>query len=171
MQSLGTRLAGGDEAAFAELYDATADRLYRFLSVRLGSSESAADVLQATFLRAVEKKRHFAKVDAPAAYLFRIAANEAARSIAAKRRSKVEQASLEMIAASDRELTQQDAEVVAAALARLEERERAILELKVYGGLTFREVAEALDLPQGTVATCYRRAIESLRPWLTKQLH
>jgi RNA polymerase sigma-70 factor, ECF subfamily len=170
MESLGTRLARGDEAAFAELYDDTADRLYRFLTVRLGSSESAADVLQATFLRAVEKKRHFAKVDAPAAYLFRIATNEAARSIAAKRRSKFEPASLEMIAATDSSLEQEDAEIIASALARLEDRDRELVELKVHAGLTFREIAEALEMPQGTVATRYRRAIESLRPWLLRQM-
>lgn len=170
MQSLGTRLARGDEAAFAELYDATADRLYRFLTIRLGSRESAADVLQATFLRAVEKKRHFAKVDTPAAYLFRIAANESGRALSKKRRSKIEPASLDMIASSDSGLEQEDAEIIASALARLEERDRELVELKVYAGLTFREIAEALEMPQGTVATRYRRAIATLRPWITRQL-
>ena len=36
--------------------------------------------------------------------------------------------------------------------------------------LTFREIADLTALPQGTVATRYRRALESLRGWLATQL-
>jgi DNA-directed RNA polymerase specialized sigma24 family protein len=42
--------------------------------------------------------------------------------------------------------------------------------VKIFGGLTFREIADVAGLPQGTVATRYRRALESLRGWLAKQL-
>ena len=65
---------------------------------------------------------------------------------------------------------QDDAEVVAAALGRLTVEDRELVELKVFAGLTFREIADVTGLPQGTVATRYRRAIESMRPWLVKQL-
>jgi DNA-directed RNA polymerase specialized sigma24 family protein len=44
------------------------------------------------------------------------------------------------------------------------------VELKIFAGLTFREISNVVDLPQGTVATRYRRALESLRPWFVKQL-
>ena len=37
MQPLADRLARGDDSAFAELYDACADRLHRYAAVRLGS--------------------------------------------------------------------------------------------------------------------------------------
>ena len=40
---------------------------------------------------------------------------------------------------------------------------RDVVLLKIWGGLTFRQVAEALSLPQGTVAPRYRSAIECLR--------
>ncbi len=55
-------------------------------------------------------------------------------------------------------------------LARLSEDDRELVELKVFVGLTFREIADVLGLPQGTVATRYRRALELLRPWLEKQI-
>ena len=55
------------------------------------------------------------------------------------------------------------------ALGRLEADDRELVELKVFGGLTFREIADVTGLPQGTVATRYRRALESLRAWLAKQ--
>jgi RNA polymerase sigma-70 factor (ECF subfamily) len=169
-QSLASRLARGEESAFAELYDAAADRLYRFLTARLGSRDSAADVLQTTFLRVVEKRRHFARVENPVAYLFRVASNEASRAMSRTRRTNREQMSTDNLASDDRGLSQEDAEIVTVALETLDPSDRELIELKVFAGLTFREIAETLEQPPGTVATRYRRALESLRPWLTKQL-
>ena len=64
----------------------------------------------------------------------------------------------------------EEAEIVTAALGRLSMEDRELVELKVFAGLTFREISAVVDLPPGTVATRYRRALESLRPWLVKQL-
>ncbi len=44
------RLARGEPSAFAELYDACADRVHHYLVVRLGSTADADDVLQETFV-------------------------------------------------------------------------------------------------------------------------
>ena len=40
---------------------------------------------------------------------------------------------------------------------------REIVELKIYADLTFREISEVTGLPQGTVATRYRSALEKMR--------
>jgi RNA polymerase sigma-70 factor (ECF subfamily) len=171
MQELAARLARGDAAAFAELYDSCADRLHHYVAGRLGSRDAASDVVQSTFLRAVKSRRRFRSVESPVAYMFQIARNEAAR--AAKQSRKVGQSlsAVELIAAAGNASGQSDdAEVAAAALARLEAEDRELVELKIFGGLTFREIADVAGLPQGTVATRYRRALESLRPWLTKQM-
>lgn len=45
--------------------------------------------------------------------------------------------------------------------------QREVLTLKFWGGLTFAEIAEALEIPQGTAASRYRLAMESLRQTLT----
>jgi RNA polymerase sigma-70 factor (ECF subfamily) len=169
MHKLAERLARGEEAAFAELYDACADRLHHYLSARLRSRETASDVVQAAFLRAVKSRRRFRGVENPVAYLFQIARNEAART--AKRQPANEQliATSEMSAVRDAAEGWADAEVVVTALGRLSDDDREIVELKLFAGLTFREVAEVVGVPQATVATRYRRALESLRPWLAKQ--
>jgi RNA polymerase sigma-70 factor (ECF subfamily) len=168
MHELGARLARGEEAAFAELYDSCADRLHHYVAVRLGSHDAAADVVQSAFLRAVKSRRRFRGIENPVAYMFQIARHEAAR--AAKRNTvralpsdELYELIGETCGAGD------DAEVVAAALTRLEAEDRELVELKTYGGLTFREIADVTGLPQGTVATRYRRALESLRGWLAKQ--
>lgn len=49
----------------------------------------------------------------------------------------------------------------------LPEAQREVLTLKFWGGLTFAEVATALGIPQGTAASRYRLALESLRQTLS----
>ncbi len=65
--------------------------------------------------------------------------------------------------------SREDVETIVAALARLDREDRELVQLKIYAGLTFREIAEVTGRPQATVATRYRRALDSLRPWLVKQ--
>jgi RNA polymerase sigma-70 factor (ECF subfamily) len=171
MHELAARLARGEEAAFAALYDSCADRLHRYLVGRLGSRDAASDVLQNAFLRAVKSRRRFRGVENPVAYLFQIARNEAMR---AGRRRRGEVRSLEsdemFTATGDDYGELENGEMVTAALERLSAEDCEVVELKIFAGLTFREIADVVGLPQGTVATRYRRALESLRPWLVKQM-
>ena len=150
MATLAARLADGEESAFAELYAACADRLHRYAWARLGSADAAGDVVQATFLRTVTSRRRFRGVENPVAYVFEIARNETVRAArCAGRRREVGLADVESAdgegwlpdakPASGLETGGEDAEVVRAALARLADDDREIVELKVYGGLTFSE--------------------------------
>ena len=49
------------------------------------------------------------------------------------------------------------------ALDALKEDERQIVNMKIMGELTFKEIARILGRPQGTVAWCYQNAIRKLR--------
>lgn len=49
------------------------------------------------------------------------------------------------------------------AMNTLKEEEREIVNLKIMGELTFREIAAVLKKPQGTVAWCYRTAMRKLK--------
>jgi len=170
LRHLAVRLARGDESAFAELYDACADSLYAFVAARLGDREAASDVVQAAFLRAVKSRKRFRQVENPAAYLFQIARNEISRALA--KRGRVVSGSLSpadlYLPAKESSPSVDDAEAAAVALARLDADTREVVELKLYAGLTFREIAEVTGRPQGSVATRYRRALASLREWLTR---
>ena len=48
-------------------------------------------------------------------------------------------------------------------LAQLDEASKEIVQLKIFSGLTFKEVARIVEMPEQTAATKYRRAIEKLR--------
>ena len=147
MHELAARLARGDEAAFAELYDACADRLHAYLTARLGSRDRAADVVQETFLRAVAARRRFGKVENPIAYLFQIARNEAIRSLTRERRREPPSLSaVDLFATDSSHLNREQAELASAALNRIAPDDRELVELKIFAGLTFREIAEVTGL-------------------------
>jgi RNA polymerase sigma-70 factor, ECF subfamily len=174
MATLQARLARGDRAAFDELYDACADRVGHYLLVRLGSRPDADDALQETFLRLARSRHKLAAVDDLDAYVITIARNEAARLAArsAKRRGRQQPLQSEELFAcgsGDAE-ARETAETVAAALSQLNDDLREIVELKTYGGLTFRQIGQATGLPQGTVATRYRAALAKMQSWFARQL-
>lgn len=54
-----------------------------------------------------------------------------------------------------------------AALARLSDEQREVVVMKVWGGLTFAQIGEALGVPLNTAASRYRYALDQLRKWLS----
>jgi RNA polymerase sigma-70 factor (ECF subfamily) len=174
MDERARRLARGDPSAFAELYDACADRLHHYLVMRLGSRSDADDVLQETFVRLARTREKLASVEDVVAYVFAVARNEALRRFERRRREGRDQAApsrqaLFQPAPGDALSEIETAEWVAASMARLSPEHREVIELKIYAGLTFREIAEVTGLPQGTVATRYRSAIEKLRGQMVEE--
>jgi RNA polymerase sigma-70 factor (ECF subfamily) len=59
--------------------------------------------------------------------------------------------------------------LVQQAVSTLPEIQRDVITLKVWGGLTFAEIAEALDIPANTAASRYRYGLVELRK-LTKEV-
>ena len=173
MATLQARLARGEPAAFAELYDGCADRVGHYLFVRLGSWADADDALQETFVRLARMREKLADVDNLEAYVITIARNEAARLAAgkARRQQKQEPLSAEQLFRFDRGDVdaRENVETVAAALGRLEPDLREVVELKAFSGLTFQQISQATGLPQGTAATRYRSALAKMRAWFTRQ--
>jgi RNA polymerase sigma-70 factor (ECF subfamily) len=167
-------LASGDVAAFAELYDACAGRVHRYLVARLGSRSDAEDVLQEVFVRLARARKRLGGVANLGAYVLAVARNEAARLAARRARDACSETILadEVVlceAAADDRGARETAEWVRAALGRLEPALREIVELKIYAGLTFQEISEVTGLPQGTAATRYRKALEKMRSQLARQ--
>jgi RNA polymerase sigma-70 factor (ECF subfamily) len=174
MDQRAARLARGDPAAFAELYDACAGRIYNYLVVRLGSRSDADDILQETFVCLARTRKRLAKVDNLAAYVFATARNEAIRLLDRRARQGRLRTDASLDSFSCRATVDgfrdiESAEWAAASLARLGPELRDVVELKIYGDLTFREIAELTGLPQGTVATRYRMALEKMRSQMAKE--
>jgi RNA polymerase sigma-70 factor (ECF subfamily) len=170
MKSLRDRLADGDADAFESLYERCSVRLFQFLVSKTGSSDVAADVLQETFLRAVRFRDRLREVNNLEAWLFTIARCEADRMMA--RQNMTTHQDLAGVPAIDQPVVLalpelDNREELETAFAGLSSAEHEILELHFYGGLTFREIAEVTETPQGTVATRYRSVIAKLRKRLS----
>jgi RNA polymerase sigma-70 factor (ECF subfamily) len=169
MDELARRLAGGDPAAFAQLYDACADRLHHYLTARLGSRHDADDVLQETFVRLVRLAPRLAAVENLTAFVFAVARNEAARHAGKAGRVELSGGDLFVEASSDDAAAREAADTVAAGLARLSDEQREAVMLKQFAGMTFREIGEVTGVPTQTAATRYRAALDRLRAWLARQ--
>jgi RNA polymerase sigma-70 factor (ECF subfamily) len=166
-------LARGEQQAYAELYDACADRVHHYLVGRLGSRADADDVLQEAFVRLVRGRNKLHNVENAVAYVFTVARNEAARLLGRRGREPyhvaLDASELFVEAASDDSDSRDAAAALAVALAGLPKAEREVVELKTYAGLTLAEIAEVTGAPAGTVATRYRTAVTRLRELLARK--
>ena len=166
MDHLNRRLANGDSAAFAELYDAIADSMFHYLLTQTGTRENAADLLQETFLRVYRAKDRLRTVENLKSYCFRIAHNEMMRWRKSHRPPTATAEMLYELADTPIPVSLDSIESTVRALGCLPAHYRQVIELKVFSQLTFAEIGQVLDRPQGTVATWYRRAISQLKSHL-----
>jgi RNA polymerase sigma-70 factor (ECF subfamily) len=161
------RRAAVDAAATAALYQRYVARVYRFLRVRCGSSDEAADLTQQVFLKMAEALPRYRERGAPfAAWLFRIARN-AAIDRARRHRVTVPWDSLTQAAAPDDvEAWVLDREArarVGALLAGLSSDERELLSLRFAAGLSSREIAAVVGGSEGAVKKRLTRMIQRLK--------
>jgi len=170
----------GDVAAFDTLVGRW-DRKIRGVIFRLvGSHEEARDVSQETFLKAYRALGTFKKEARFSSWLYQIAVN-ATRDRLRRRRRRADlsledvdesaESALRDASPSAFELMESGdlSRLVAAAMAALPEEQREVVILKEYQGLTFPEIADALDVPLSTVKTRLYRGLGQLRVRLERQ--
>ena len=157
----------------ARLYDQHGDSLYRYLAVKLGSSSDAEDVLQEVFCRLVTYRVRLGLVRKPRAFIFRVARNEANRFLRAKIQN--DHAAWSPMSLADSFLSsyagpdEPTEKLVADALRLLPDEQREAVILKVFEGLTFREIASVCDSSVPTVASRYRYGLDKLRGLLEEK--
>lgn len=172
---LRTRLAKGEEAAYAEVYDLFGPRLYRCAARILGSRGEAEDVVQELFVSLVRSRAHLLNVESLPAYLFVSLRRLTARAAEKRRREPRLHSELqEGIGLSERAHdgrtgAEQDRgigelrEHLDAALRRLPADQREVIVMKMDGDLTFAEIALVLEISPNTAASRYRYGLEKLR--------
>lgn len=154
-----------DNEALSALYDEYAAQLYAY-GRALGAAPSLAeDVIQEVFVKLAGRLSLGGRVANPRAYLFTAARNEFYRwSTRLLRRSEViasgSKGFLQSVApgASPEEVT-----AVEEALVALPRRQREVVMMKIYGGLTFREIAVATGTSINTAAGRYRGGMKRLK--------
>ena len=154
----------GDGKALGIVFDRTAPELLRIAGWLCGNRADAEDLLQRTFLLAIEARAEFDRRQRALPWLCGILTNQA-RNLA---RDKARRAVLVTDGNAVRrpEQAAQDAEfaaAVAAARQELQSPYREVLELHLEQGLQCKEIAVQLGRPAGTVRTQLVRALELLR--------
>jgi RNA polymerase sigma-70 factor (ECF subfamily) len=164
-------VAKGDRAAFEQLYRQTAPWLAVRLRRRCADDQIVAEVMQETYLAVWRAAGSFAGAavnGSAVGWLWTIAAR---RLVDAFRRRARDSAPVgpepTSPAAEDEALAGVVGDEVGAALARLAPELRQVLQAMVVDGLTVRETATLLGLPEGTVKTRARRARIAMRAALS----
>ncbi len=135
------------------------------------SSRSAAeDVVQEAFIR-FWRSRH--RVEEPVAYLFATVKHCALdwqrdRSRRSRREEVAARPEREPLFASPLEQDERRA-AIDAALGELPESQREVLVMKIWGELSFPQIAEALRISANTAASRYRYALAKLREQLAEE--
>ena len=151
----------------ARIYDTYSQRLYAYLLTLAQDRADARDLLQDLFVKIARTKGCLDGVRDEKAFLFRIAHNLSVdfirRSQSRRRRQQVcAELQPSQFTPEDPDATE-FAESVSRALAELPTEQRAAVHLKLWSGLTFEEMARALDIPPNTAASRYRYGIDTLR--------
>ncbi len=154
----------GDEAAFSELVHRWQARLEGLAYRVLHDSHRSQDLVQEAFSRLYTKRHQYKAKAAFSSYIWRITANLCQDELR-RRRSRL-RCFTESIAdetqdsistadpAPDSETERnEEAAVVRQALCSLPDQIRIIVVMRHYEDLKFREISEALGIPEGTVKT------------------
>ena len=149
------------ETEIERLYDGHAQSLFAFLLNLTRDEADTRDLLQDMFVKLTRESELLAGVRNERAFLIRLAHN-AAIDLIRRRGTRVRtNANFAADAVSPFAATADPDEKffrseLAEALAELPAEQRAVVHLKMWEGLTFEEIAAALDIPPNTAASRYR---------------
>ena len=143
------RLAeGGSSAAFAAIYARHAPPLHAYCRALVRHDADAADVLQTTMMKALTALRSEQRTGPLRPWLFRIAHNEAISLLRARGRGATPVETLPESASADtyREVEAREALTeVLDDLGRLTQHQRSPLVMRALAGMSYDEIAGALD--------------------------
>jgi len=174
------RVRDGQSEAFGALILRYQDRVFNTCWRICGNLEDARDLTQESFLKAYERLDSFKQESGFYTWLFRIAVNLAIsfrRSSARRRQVPLDIGSegtqADVLAQKSAQAAEQRSadltadvglqRLVVRALQELDEDYRAVVVLRDIEGFDYREIAEILDIPHGTVRSRLHRAREALR--------
>ena len=165
-----SRAGRGDQAAFAQLYDALAPLLHGIVLKVLRDPAHSDEVTQEAFVELWRlaprydasrgSVRSWATTLAHRRAIDRVRSEQAARD---RTERDAQKRPVESPDVADQVVASIEATRVRKAVERLTEMQREAVELAYFGGHTYREVAVLLNVPEGTVKTRIRDGMIRLR--------
>ena len=156
------------QVAFDELYRESRDDLFAYVAGMLRDRSAAEDITMQAFERAYRRRRGFnPKRGSRRGWLFGIARNAALDELRRRRRHTALAAEPEDAeaahAAEDAAETSLRRSTVRAAMERLPSRDRELVALKYFAGLSNAEIATVVGISESNAGTKLHRVIEKLR--------
>jgi RNA polymerase sigma factor (sigma-70 family) len=156
----------GDKRAGNALFERHFDGLFRFFRYKL--PDKAEDLVQQTLLACVQAQPGFRKQSSFRTYLYTIARSKLYDALARRARDQAidfTTSSVVDLGESPSRVLARDQEqnLLVQALRRLPVQLQVILELKYFEHMSGPEIAEVLEIPEGTVRSRLRRAREQLQ--------
>ena len=153
----------GDRNGLKEVYEEYVSYIYGIVRALLHNKEEAEDITGDFFIRLWEKSDTYKPGGGHKGWMATIARNMAVDYIRKHKREEFSETVCDR--ESDENVEQQVLTDIGIneALATLKESERKVVHLKIMGELTFKEIAETLNQPMGTVTWHYNQAIKKLR--------
>jgi RNA polymerase sigma-70 factor (ECF subfamily) len=155
------------DLAFDRLYRANRDDVYAYAAGLLRDPAAAEEVTATAFERAYRKRSRFdPRCGEPRAWLFGIARNAALDELRRRgRRAELAADPADLLAVPLDESAEQAERRLAlsAALATLAPRERELIALKFFAGLSNREIAAVTGVSESNAGTRLHRAVTKLR--------
>nr|MBL8455880.1 RNA polymerase sigma factor [Zoogloeaceae bacterium] len=138
-------------------------RLRRFAYGLTGNAQAADDLVQAGCLKAIERWHQWQPGTSLASWMFRILQTTWVDDYRAHQRHQTvaDSEALDALAGEDGRIVveaRSDARVVRKAIAQLPEEQRMVLMMITIDGLSYREAAQTLGVPVGTVMSRLARA-------------
>lgn len=168
------RLMEGDEAAFCQLYASYKDRLLFFARKFLKSDDYAEDVLQDVFTN-IWVGRKLINPDIPfSAYVFTIVKNRVLNQIRDMEKQEMLREQIMEHAIDYNEVTQHEIlshdlrSVIEKAFASMTPRQKEVFQLSREGQLSYKEIAEHLNISVNTVHEHIEAALHTIRVYLVK---
>ena len=166
--ALVTECLRGDEYAFRLLVDRHRSRLHSLASGILQDGDAASDAVQDTFLKAYGALPEYRGRGLFGAWLRRILVNHCLSTLR-QRHNYLSLEDLDRETASqernpeEQALAQNEADAIRRAMGRLPAHHRTALVLRVVEGLSYREIAALLSVPESTVETWIHRGRLKMR--------
>lgn len=149
-----------DQMEFAARTEAVKQRLYRTAYLYLGNEADAVEAVDEGVYQALRALGKLRQPEVFETWLTRIVLNQCHKEL---RRRKLFSPGGEEALPETAGPDAYDTLPLKEAIRRLPEELRTVVILRYFTGCTQAETAEALGIPQGTVATRQRRALELLR--------
>ncbi len=170
-RSLLSRVSGGDETAFAELYDLLAGRAYSLALYVVKDAQSAEDVVQDAFVSIWRMAGSFdPRRGSVKGWVLTVVRNRGVdhlRRLSARPRATVDIGTIDVggspEAVWEEVVRSVDSELVQDALCSLPAEQRQVIDIAYFRGLSQQEIAAELSLPLGTVKGRMRLALSKLR--------